>query len=65
MAGRPKEMEEGKRVNVYLDAESITMASNLGKSNVSEGIRKALRVALLMKNLLLVWEKVESCSTRT
>lgn len=39
-AGRPSEMEGGKRVNVYLDAESLAIAAKLG--NVSEGIRKAL-----------------------
>ena len=44
-AGRPSEMTGGKRVNVYLDAESISIASSLGKGNVSEGIRKALKQA--------------------
>jgi len=32
----------GKRINVYLDAESITLATKLGEGNVSLGIRKAL-----------------------
>lgn len=40
--GRPAEMSGGKRVNVYLDAESITIAERLGRGNVSEGIRRAL-----------------------
>lgn len=44
-AGRPSEMEGGKRVNVYLDAESLAIASKLGNGNVSEGIRKALKQA--------------------
>lgn len=41
-AGRPAEMEGGKRVNVYLDAESLEIAANLGNGNVSAGIRAAL-----------------------
>ncbi len=40
--GFPKQMEEGKRVNVYLDAKSLEIAAKLGDGNVSEGIRKAL-----------------------
>lgn len=40
--GRPAEMNEGKRVNVYLDAASLARASALGEGNVSEGIRRAL-----------------------
>ncbi len=45
ITGRPSEMEGGKRVNVYLDADSLEIASVLGKGNVSEGIRKALSKA--------------------
>ena len=44
-SGRPAEMEGGKRVQVYLDAESLSIAADLGNGNVSEGIRKALKVA--------------------
>ncbi len=43
--GRPSEMAGGKAVNVYLDAESISIATKLGNGNVSEGIRKALKQA--------------------
>lgn len=47
--GRPSEMAGGKKVNTYLDAESIAIAARLGmvngKPNVSEGIRKALKQA--------------------
>ena len=32
-----------KKVNTYLDAESIAIATRLGNGNVSEGIRKALK----------------------
>lgn len=35
-------MKNGKRTNVYLDAESIEIASSLGDGNVSKGIRAAL-----------------------
>lgn len=41
--GRPKQMQNGKRVNVYLDASSLAAAAKLGNGNVSEGIRLALR----------------------
>lgn len=44
-AGRPTEMSGGKKVNTYLDAESIAIATRLGNGNVSEGIRKALKQA--------------------
>ena len=40
--GRPPEIAGGKKVNTYLDAESIEIAKRLGKGNVSEGIRIAL-----------------------
>lgn len=41
--GRPAEMQGGKKVNTYLDAESIAIATRLGNGNVSDGIRKALK----------------------
>lgn len=44
-AGRPSEMAGGKKVNTYLDAESVAIATKLGNGNVSEGIRKALKQA--------------------
>ena len=40
--GRPAEIS-GKKVNTYLDAESIAIATRLGNGNVSEGIRMALK----------------------
>lgn len=42
--GRPSDID-GKRVQVYLDAESLKTAAGLGNGNVSEGIRKALKAA--------------------
>jgi len=44
-AGRPAEMDGGKRVNVYLDATSLAIAAELGNGNVSEGLRRALLAA--------------------
>jgi hypothetical protein len=44
--GRPAEMVGGKRVNVYLDDDSLARAKALG-GNVSEGIRVALARAAL------------------
>lgn len=44
-SGRPVELDGGKRVNVYLDAESLAAASAIGAGNVSEGIRRALKAA--------------------
>ena len=41
VAGRPIEINRGKRVNVYLDAESLAIAERGG--NVSQAIRDALK----------------------
>ena len=49
--GRPADVG-GKRVQVYLDAESLSIASELGNGNVSHGIRRALRQALLTPNVM-------------
>jgi hypothetical protein len=40
--GRPSEMTDGRRVQVYLDAASLATAATLANGNVSEGIRLAL-----------------------
>jgi hypothetical protein len=40
--GRPSEITDGRRVQVYLDAASLSTAATLGNGNVSEGIRLAL-----------------------
>lgn len=37
-----RKLQGGRRVNVYLDAESLAKASRIGGGNVSEGIRIAL-----------------------
>lgn len=42
--GRPAEIG-GKRVQVYLDDESLIVAASIGHGNVSEGIRIALKKA--------------------
>lgn len=41
-AGAPKQMESGKRRNVYIDDVSWALAQKLGNGNASEGIRLAL-----------------------
>ena len=45
-SGRPKEIESGRRVNVWLDQASVERAESLGKGNVSAGIRAALAASL-------------------
>lgn len=40
--GRPKRMEGGRRINIYLDSVSLEAADMLGGGNISEGIRLAL-----------------------
>lgn len=43
--GAPAKMEDGKRTNIYLSAESRAIAERVGGGNVSEGIRIALSKA--------------------
>lgn len=40
--GRPEEMKNGKRRNVYIDNQSWEAAKRLGGGNASEGIRIAI-----------------------
>ncbi|MND11732.1 hypothetical protein D3C87_820680 [compost metagenome] len=40
--GRPNELKNGMRKQIYMDQESLEVAQKLGNGNVSEGIRKAL-----------------------
>ena len=42
--GRPQEITDAKRVNIYLDPDSIARAKELGKGNISDGIRIALKI---------------------
>lgn len=44
--GRPMEIENGRRVNLWLDAASVERAEVLGDGNVSAGVRKALASVL-------------------
>ena len=39
--GFQKQMEEGRRINLYLDQETIAWAKVIGNGNISAGIRKA------------------------
>jgi len=44
--GRPVALNSvGRNVNTYLDMDSIAIAQKLGDGNVSEGIRRALKLA--------------------
>ena len=40
--GFQKKMEEGRRINLYLDQETITWAKVIGNGNISVGIRKSV-----------------------
>lgn len=43
--GRPSKLAEGRKVTVYLDADSLTIAERIGAGNVSAGLRRALQIA--------------------
>lgn len=43
--GAPAKMRGGRRVNLYLDVQSLAIAQAFGAGNVSEGVRVALRRA--------------------
>jgi hypothetical protein len=40
--GRPAELEDGKRTNVYLDSDAVEVAKQVGDGNLSLGLRRAL-----------------------
>lgn len=40
--GRPTELEDGKRTNVYLDSDAVEVAKQVGDGNLSLGVRRAL-----------------------
>ena len=44
-SGRPVEIKNGKRINIYLDAPSVDAAKRCGDGNISAGIRRALKIA--------------------
>ena len=44
-AGAKPKIEDGKRVQVYLNKEFKAIAADLGNGNVSEGLRRALLIA--------------------
>lgn len=43
--GRPKYLNNGRKIQVYLDEESLSFATKLGKGNISAGVRTALKSA--------------------
>lgn len=42
--GRPRKLHGGRRINVYLDQESLDRAEILGEGNLSLGVRRALKI---------------------
>jgi len=40
--GRPAQLGQGRRLNVYLDANTIGAAQLIGAGNLSEGLRRAV-----------------------
>jgi hypothetical protein len=44
-AGRPAVLSGGRRVEVWLDAESVEIAQALGNGNLSAGLREALKMS--------------------
>ena len=47
--GFQKKMEEGHRINLYLDQETISWAKVIGSGNISAGIRKAVMTHVLIE----------------
>lgn len=43
-AGRPVALKGGKKITLYLDAETIKKARSLGDGNISAGIRKSVAI---------------------
>jgi hypothetical protein len=43
-AGRPSTVHQGRRMTVFMDSESILVAQSLGNGNLSEGVRRSLRM---------------------
>jgi hypothetical protein len=43
LPGRPADMTKGKKVTLYLDAETFRAAEALGNGNLSLGVRRAFR----------------------
>jgi len=43
---RPTEMKDGRRRTIYIDAESWRLAQDLGEGKASEGIRRAIQMAI-------------------
>jgi len=43
--GRPLSMAKGRKVALYLDAESLRRAAVMGNGNLSLGVRRALLTA--------------------
>lgn len=58
-----EKMIGGKRLNVYLDEESVYLAKIIGDGNVSAGIREALAKWATVKWSTVKWSTVKSQQT--
>lgn len=47
--GFQRELEEGRRINLYLDQETIGWAKVIGNGNISLGIRKSVMTHVLVE----------------
>lgn len=45
--GRRPEIEGGRRVNLYLDTETLAAARIIGKGSISAGVRVAIKNMIL------------------
>ena len=45
--GKQPELDHAKRFSVYLDALTVSKASELGAGNISLGLRRAIEIATL------------------
>lgn len=47
--GRPPDLEDGRRVNLYLDGDTLEKAAAIGGGNISLGIRRAIAASNVKK----------------
>lgn len=48
--GRPKYLNNGRKIQVYLDEESLASATRIGGGNISAGVRAAIKCATACGN---------------
>lgn len=47
--GRPREIDSGRRVMLYLDPDTLEKAAAIGSGSVSKGVRLAIAAASVKK----------------